>query len=281
MITVAQDKAPKPINLTAINSAANESHPHPASDSKTMFFSREQRKKWDIMIAQRLNTGKMWNAPKMLGGYVRTKDDDAGTFVTTEGRYPQYLYFSTKKDKEQGNYDVYVAQRLTRRAGFTTPTFINPISTQMDEAYPWLSSDGRNLFFSRNTKEGWRVFMTSRRQTTGLTGFGEPKLLEDIPVNFYHAALTPDAKTMYLQGPRKEGRQGLFVSKRNGSSWTKPQPLNVNHPDGTVGDVAPALTRNGKWLYFASDRPGGKGKLDVYIIQTAKLKVIEEKKASP
>jgi hypothetical protein len=37
--------------------------------------------------------------------------------------------------------------------------------------------------------------------------------------------------------------------------------------------MSPCLTRDGKFLYFASDRPGsgGKGGLDLYSIATAEL----------
>ena len=41
--------------------------------------------------------------------------------------------------------------------------------------------------------------------------------------------------------------------------------------DAPTGDLSPSLSRDGSLLYFASDRPGGKGKLDLWVIQTAKL----------
>jgi hypothetical protein len=35
--------------------------------------------------------------------------------------------------------------------------------------------------------------------------------------------------------------------------------------------MSPCLSRDGTMLYFASDRPGGKGGLDIWMIETAKL----------
>ena len=37
-------------------------------------------------------------------------------------------------------------------------------------------------------------------------------------------------------------------------------------------DRSPSLSRDGTMLYFASDRPGGKGALDLYVVRTAELK---------
>ena len=77
---------------------------------------------------------------------------------------------------------------------------------------------------------------------------------------------------MYLQGPLDKGRWGLFVSAKMGKGWSKPEALEkLNHVEGKSGDGSPNLTRDGKILYFASDRPGGKGGLDLWGIQTAML----------
>ena len=45
----------------------------------------------------------------------------------------------------------------------------------------------------------------------------------------------------------------------------------LNHPEGKTGDVAPCLSRDGGFLFFASDRPGGKGGLDLWVISTLEL----------
>ena len=54
-------------------------------------------------------------------------------------------------------------------------------------------------------------------------------------------------------------------------------PNPINSSDAPTGDVSPALSRDGNLLYFASDRPGGKGKLDLWVIQTIKLKAAKGK----
>src|SRR5262249_20328654 len=103
--------------------------------------------------------------------------------------------------------------------------------------------------------------------------FGDPVLVEELPAGFHHATLTKNGKTMYLQGPVGKDRWGLFRSVRSANGWGKPEPLDEgNNADGPTGDRSPCLSRDGVWLYFASDRPGGKGGLDLYYVRTEELR---------
>ena len=163
--------------------------------------------------------------------------------------------------------------RSSRDTGkaWSAPTPVMKVNTPQDEAHPWLSADGRSLWFSRKTKEGWKVFVSTRPGARGPQGWREP---EDagLPAGFHHATLTPDGKTMFLQGPLDKGRWGLFVAKRAAKGWGKPEPLaQLNSEEGKTGDRSPCLSSDGRLLYFASDRPGGKGGLDLYAVPVAKL----------
>src|SRR5205823_1458432 len=144
--------------------------------------------------------------------------------------------------------------------------------TEDDERSTWLTADGKELYFSRKTKDGWRVHVARRAGATGPQGFGEPELVEGLPADFHHVTLTPDGKTMYLQGPLDKDRWGLFVSNKTPTGWSKPVELEMlNHAEGKRGDMSPSLSRDGSVLYFASDRPGGKGGLDIWAIPTKEL----------
>jgi hypothetical protein len=271
----AQSKENKPLKLIPLdqlNTASDEDDPHVNSSGLTLYYSSNARKKVDILMSRRTSQGQSWPAGKPLGDYIQSEADDRSVFVTAENRFPQYLYFATQKDKETKNFDIYVAVKQDRAAAFTSPTPLNTISSEADELHPWLSVSGRELYFSRKTKDGWRVFVAARKDVTGAAGFAEPKML-DLPPDFHHATLTPDGRTMYLQGPLDKGRWGLFRATRTATGWTKPDPLDdLNSADGKTGDRSPCLTRDGIWLYFASDRPGGKGGLDLYMIRVSDLK---------
>jgi WD40-like Beta Propeller Repeat len=268
----AADKMDGPIHLTC-NTAANEDDPQVSSSGLFLFYSSDAAGKYDIMVSVRSNLRQVWPKGRSFeGDYIQSKVDDRSTFLTTDFRYPQYLFFATKKDKEINNFDIYVATRLGPRSTYTAPTPLNTVCTETDELHPWLTADGRRLYFSRKTKDGWKILVASRTATTGAAGFGQPQELKDLPVGFHHPTLSRDGRTMYLQGPLEKDRWGLFVTSLSGGKWTKPEPLSVNSPDAPTGDVSPCLSRDGRMLYFASDRPGGKGKMDLWVIAVNKLK---------
>jgi hypothetical protein len=263
----------KPINLEKLNTAGDEDDPHVSSNGLTLFYSsRGAKKKWDLLMSRRANQGQPWPAGKPVGDYIQSEADDRSAYLTADGRYPQYLHFATKKDRQTDNFDLFVAVKQDRTAAFTAPTPLSTLSSDHDELHPWLAAGGRELYFSRRTREGWRLMLATRQEATGAGGFGEPKLL-DFPTGFHHATLTADGKTMYLQGPLEGQRWGLFRSTRTGAAWSNPEPLEqLNHPDGKQGDCSPCLSRDGFWLYFSSDRPGGKGGMDLYMVRVSELK---------
>ena len=264
---------PKPINMKSINTKADETDPHPASHSRILYYSSNAKKKWDLMIAGRRSTREMYKGARVVGGYISTEADDRTAFITPEGKYTQYLFFATKKDKNQKNFDIYAAQRFRAGVALTAPTPLQSIATAEDEMHPWLTRDGLHLFFSRKTKLGWQIMYTSRARALGALGFAEPKVIKDFPTGFRCPTLTPDSKTIFMEGPVAKGRYGIYVSKRSGGKWSRPQPINLNQEKSKIGERSPCLSRSGAWLYFASDREGGQGGLDIWIVRTSKLKV--------
>jgi hypothetical protein len=272
-IPTAKSDEPKllePTNL-AVNTEADEDAPCLASNGLTLYYASNAKGKFDIMVATRPNLNAKWGAGKILNDYVRTDVNDRGVSLTPEGKYPQFLFFATQKDKQINNYDLYVCVRLAAGKPFTEPTPVQATATEDDETAPWLSGDGKQLYFSRREKGVWKQYVTTRPQATGAQGFDKPERVA-VPPDFHHATLTPDGKTMYLQGPVGKDRWGLFVSTKSATGWNKPMELEeLNHPDGKRGDLSPSLSRDGKLLYFASDRPGGKGGLDIWVMATSSL----------
>ena len=80
---------------------------------------------------------------------------------------------------------------------------------------------------------------------------------------------SPDGKTMIYArgntGKRKDlsPDMDLYICRYvDGSGWTEPRYVSAS--DSASWDGSPAFSRDGKTIYFASNRPGGLGGLDLY-----------------
>jgi hypothetical protein len=264
--------AVKPTNLP-FNTPADEDDPHALTERQLerVFYSSWGGKKYDILFSTWV-FGRGWSKGQEVGPDVQTDVDDRSvcTWVERGGRV--YLYFATKTDREVNNYDIYVAVRQGPGKPFTARTPLSTVCTEADEMHPWIAENGKALYFSRKTKEGWRVFVARRDEAAGGGGFGQPVLLKELPANYHHATLSHTGRTMYLQGPLGKDRWGIFRSERTATGWSEPEAVEeLNDPRGRKGDMSPCLTHDSAFLYFASDRSEGKGGLDIYRISTGEL----------
>ena len=80
-------------------------------------------------------------------------------------------------------------------------------------------------------------------------------------------AFTPDFKTMYLtrctmdsESPRPAQ---IYKSTRSDAAWSAPKLCDIMK-DSITSCAHPAVSPDGKWLYFVSDMSGGLGGLDIW-----------------
>jgi hypothetical protein len=84
-----------------------------------------------------------------------------------------------------------------------------------------------------------------------------------VPTERAEPALAPDGARMVLTHGAARGNADLFLSRWDGREWSVPEPLRaLNSPFNEIG---PAFSRDGRYLFFASDRPGGYGGYDIWV----------------
>jgi hypothetical protein len=81
-----------------------------------------------------------------------------------------------------------------------------------------------------------------------------------------------DGKTLFFtrniesgKNVRKKNRPnttGIFTAEKQGESWVNVRPFEHNNPSYNIGH--PSLSTDGKMMFFASDKPGGRGGFDIY-----------------
>lgn len=106
--------------------------------------------------------------------------------------------------------------------------------------------------------------------------FGAKKFSRNINTKYHEAsvAFAPDQKTIYFTrnnfGKRlKRGKEGIihlkiYRSKWVDGEWTEAEELPLNSENYSTGH--PTITPDGKKMYFVSDRPGGYGQTDIYVV---------------
>lgn len=82
-------------------------------------------------------------------------------------------------------------------------------------------------------------------------------------------SFSPDQKTMYLTRATFDDSYPryaeLYTSQRSDASWSKPTKLELTR-DTLSAYAHPAVSPDGRWLYFTSDMPGGLGGKDIWRI---------------
>lgn len=94
-----------------------------------------------------------------------------------------------------------------------------------------------------------------------------PESINDSNVNEGCITFTPDGRTMVFGKGNTGKRKGaddvdLYISRFRNGQWSEPTLININTPRNW--ESTPAFSPDGKTLYFASNRPGGYGGLDLY-----------------
>src|SRR5690606_16870673 len=135
--------------------------------------------------------------------------------------------------------------------------------------YPSLTADEERLFFTRKLKDGTYTqedIFFSEKQADGTWG----KSIS-MPFNTYANegahSISADGRFIYFTMCEQQGGYGgcdIYVSEKTGNDWSAPKNLGpvINTP---AKETQPCISADGMALYFVSSRPGGYGKLDIWM----------------
>jgi Tol biopolymer transport system component len=259
-----------PENMTfRINSVYDEYFPSISQDDSTIVFTRKTNgMDEDFYLAHRDSCGG-WFIARPLGSPPNSSDQEGAQMISADNHY---LFFMRCGNRSLngwalGGCDLYFS--YTDKDGWAQPVpFGATINTPAFEGMPSLSPDNKVLYFISDREGGYggKDIWKSDFQN-GLWQIPE-NLGPEINTQGDETApwIASDNKTLYFTSNGHPGLGGndIFYSKNDGQGhWKRPE--NLGYPiNSSYDDVSLTLSKDGKKAYYASNRPGGMGGMDLY-----------------
>jgi outer membrane protein OmpA-like peptidoglycan-associated protein len=268
-----------PINLGEnVNSEWDEYHPSLTGDSKEMLFTvrrpRDEKtvckhcsQEEDIYSSAQQNG--IWQPRTKLEKPVNTGNNEGAQCISPNGNY---LFFTIcNAEFGYGSCDIYWSKR--DGTSWSEPKNCGAkVNTRYWESQPSMAADGKTLYFTSNRPGGeggmdiWTTEMTPEGVFSEPVNFGE---VTNTPFDELSPFIHFDQKTLYFSsnGHLGMGGKDLFYAKMQ-SDGTWNHPVNLGYPINSYKDESGIfINAQGNAAYFASDRPGGFGGLDLYCFE--------------
>jgi len=217
--------------------------------------------------------GSSMGAPEILNGDVNTKYHESSIAISPDGNrmyFDRNDFFEGDLDKDNegiNQINMYTAEKVSGNWENIESVPFN--DDNYSTGHPALSPDGKTLYFSSDKpggKGGSDIYMVS---VNGDGSFGEPKLLPGA-VNTSGTEAFPfmaDDGTLYFSSNGHLGLGGLdaFSAFAKAGSFSTPENLGPGVNSGS-DDFAIYVSPDNKTGFISSNRDGGKGSDDIYIL---------------
>lgn len=199
---------------------------------------------------------------------------------------------SPKTDKESNeDADVLLSQCQNAKKFIASPLNVEvinlgpDINSKFDDKNPCITADGRKLVFTSRRPEG---------PDAEVDADGDGKYFEDIYIANYDStkknfgkadevpgsintkahdactSISPDGKQIYIYKNDINDKESIggdiFISKVNNGKWRTPEPIGKPIAS-SYWEGGACVSPDNKKLFFFSERNGGLGRSDIYVVE--------------
>ena len=237
---------------------------------------------------------------KALPYYQKLKDTAAATYPAAKFWYAKSLKAETKFDEADQEFRSFIAEttdenlKAKAQQELANLAFINKQLTKKELKYynvnklgtginvegsnyaPTLTADGKMIFSStRSDSSNKNPHLNQLYSYDIASNSIVTKLNIDQPKDMHQCAtaITADGNTLYFTKwmINKDGKKmaSIYKSTKNGDKWSNPVIAEGDINTSGSNSQQPAISADGQYILYSSDKAGGKGGLDIWMMPVA------------
>ena len=230
---------------------------------------------YDIWVAHRKSRRAPWGAPRILGPNINTIHSEHSVSVSPDGRT---MFFASDRPGGCGGLDLYMSQRSDPRddGGWGPPVNLGcTINSPYVDSCPIfrVDPDGtiKLYFVQANLDAPPDSFLDELKSLDLMVSdydpasntFAAPRVF-GLSTEYQDSHFDPINGFIWANYPTGFGGGDIWISLERDGQWTN--PINLGPDVNTqYEEQIPTSSPDGRRLYFASDRPGGLGGVDLYL----------------
>ncbi len=237
----------------------------------------------DLWVVK-MENDSTYGKPENLGKKINTKANDGGATISPDGKTMYYTICGAGKFKKFYGCSIYQSQfnpeakkwgKFQKVPGIngTREVVVNSRGKTKKvptyDAQPQLSTDGNTMYFISDRDGGYGetdIWFSQRKGEEWTTPVNCGKMI-NTEFNEIYPFIGEDGVTLYFSSDGHVGVGGYDVYKveGQGTNWSEPENLGIDI-NTTYDDFSIMWIKQDTLGMIASDRPGGTGRDDIYMV---------------
>lgn len=144
-----------PTRVLPLITVASDTSPSADADNLSIVITSDVPGDFDLYLSERSSTTEQWPTPVPITA-VNSGADEQAAFLSADGLA---LYFVSTRN---GSADLFIAQRASKRALFGEPELLAGLNSEAEDADPWVSPDGTEIYFISNRTGRFELWHATR-----------------------------------------------------------------------------------------------------------------------